>query len=215
MNMSEGIKWLSKNNIEVRTVLDVGASDGCWSKDCMGYFPKSNYVLFEPQPVHINSLKLFYKSNKQKINVVYKAVGSSVGTTFFDANDPFGGALSESDGIGMIKVVLTTIDDTVQELKSKGPYLIKLDTHGYEKSILEGSLKTLEETNVLIIEAYNHRISNESFLFWELCSYLENKGFRPGNIVDTLNREYDQSLWQMDIFFIKTNCEIFKYNSYK
>ena len=110
---------------------------------------------------------------------------------------------------------MTTIDNIIEETKIEGPYLIKLDTHGYERSILKGSLFTLEKTNALIIECYNHRISDEAFLFWELCEYLYKKNFRPVYIVDILNREYDNSLWQMDIFFIKSNYKNFEYNSYK
>jgi len=36
-----------------------------------------------------------------------------------------------------------------------GPYLIKLDTHGVEIPILNGSAQTLKDTNVLVVEVYN------------------------------------------------------------
>ena len=110
---------------------------------------------------------------------------------------------------------MTTIDNIIEETKIEGPYLIKLDTHGYERSILKGSEFTLDKTNVLVIECYNHRISDEAFLFWELCEYLSKRGFRPIYIVDILNREYDCSLWQMDIFFIRSDFDFFKYRAYK
>ncbi|MCI5141637.1 MAG: hypothetical protein D3909_07895 [Candidatus Electrothrix sp. ATG1] len=50
--MAQGINWLSANNFLIETVLDVGASDGRWSKGCMACFTEAKYVLFEPQPVH-------------------------------------------------------------------------------------------------------------------------------------------------------------------
>ena len=212
MNMIDGLKWLD-DNIPINTVLDVGASNGCWSNECMDVYPYSNYILFEPQPVHNDALNLF--SKRKNVTIIKKAVGDYVGTTFFDACDPFGGALSEADGVGMIQVPLTTIDETVLELKSEGSYLIKLDTHGYEKYILEGAWKTLKNTNALVIEAYNYEICKGSFLFWELCEYLSKRGFRPIYIVDILNREYDYSLWQMDIFFIRSDFDFFKYRAYK
>jgi FkbM family methyltransferase len=213
-NMGNGLKWLSNNKIEVNTVIDVGASNGCWTKECLFFYPKADYILFEPQPCHSDSLDIFVKNLKQNIKVIKKAVGSSEGETFFDASEPFGGALAQSEfGNKIIKVDLTTIDSNTSDLK--GPYLIKLDTHGYERSIIEGSKNTLNQTNVLIIESYNYRISNEAFLFWELCSYLNDKGFRPIYIADILNREVDYSLWQMDIFFIRSNWEGFNYTAYK
>jgi hypothetical protein len=55
-SMDDGLKWLADNGFEFGTVLDVGASDGRWSAECMEFFPEATYVLFEPQPVHSESL---------------------------------------------------------------------------------------------------------------------------------------------------------------
>jgi len=213
--MTHGLKWLCSHDFQVGTVLDVGASDGGWSIECMNYFPKASYVLFEPQPVHSDALDSFAKSYKQSV-IVKKAVGSSEGYTFFDASDPFGGALaSNAEGEKHIKVGLTTIDSSVNQFQTEGPYLLKLDTHGFEKSILEGADNTLDMADILIIEAYNYRITDEALLFWELCAFLAERGFRPIDLVDIMHRQYDNSLWQMDLFFIKSNWEGFDYISYR
>ena len=214
--MKGGLKWLCSHEGHIKTVLDVGASNGCWSKECMNFFPEANYVLFEPQPVHSDALDSFAKSCKQTVTLIKKAVGASEGHTFFDAADPFGGALARNDeGANTIKVGLTTIDATVSQLEIEGPYLLKLDTHGFEKSILEGARNTLENTDTLIIEAYNYRITDEAFLFWELCAFLSDRGFRPIDLVDVMHRQYDNSLWQMDLFFIRSTWEDFNYIRYK
>jgi Methyltransferase FkbM domain len=110
---------------------------------------------------------------------------------------------------------MTTINASVSQLQLEGPYLLKLDTHGYEKNILEGAGDTLDETEVLIIEAYNYRISDEAFLFWELCAFLSDRGFRPIDLVNVLHRLKDNSLWQMDLFFIKSTWEGFNDVSYE
>jgi FkbM family methyltransferase len=213
--MRKGLKWLADEGIQINTVLDVGASNGGWSVECMAFYPDANYVLFEPQPVHSNALNNFANGCKQNVFLVKKAVGSSDGYTLFDAADPFGGALSDKEGENTIRVDLTTIDSTLFELQTEAPYLLKLDTHGFEKSILSGSNSTLEKCEVLIIEAYNYRITEEAFLFWELCTYLAARGFRPVDLVDVLHRTYDNSLWQMDLIFIRDTWKGFDYISYK
>ncbi len=202
--MREGLQWLSEHNFYVKTVLDVGASNGCWSKKCMDFFPKATYVLFEPQPVHSDALDAFVESCKQTVIPVKKAVGASEGQTLFYAPRPFGGALARRKADNTIKVGLTTIDASVSQLQIEGPYLLKLDTHGFEKSILEGASNTLEKIDILVIEAYNYRITDEAFLFWELCVFLSERGFRPIDLVDVRHRQYDNSLWQMDLFFIRS-----------
>jgi FkbM family methyltransferase len=213
--MRGGLKWLADEGIQINTVLDVGASNGSWSSECMVFYPDAKYVLFEPQPVHSDVLDHFANGCKQSVSLVKKAVGSSEGYTLFDAEDPFGGALVEKEGENTIKVDLTTIDSTLLEIRTEAPYLLKLDTHGFEKSILSGSNRTLEKCEVLIIEAYNFRITEEAFLFWELCTYLVERGFRPVDLVDVLHRTHDNSLWQMDLIFIRDTWKGFDYISYK
>src|ERR1700730_15699226 len=55
-----------------------------------------------------------------------------------------------------------------------GPYLIKLDTHGYEVPILCGATETLRNTNLLVIETYNFRLIESCLLFDEIIAYCAN-----------------------------------------
>lgn len=215
-SMTQALKWLSSHSFQVNTVLDVGASNGSWSKACLPFFPNAHYVLFEPQPAHNEALDTFAIARKQQISLVKKAVGAAEGETFFDETDPFGGQLTANgNGKHSRKVPLTTIDSSVSQLPVEGPYLLKLDTHGVEKGILEGASETLKQANVLIIEAYNYKITKEALLFWELCAFLAERGFRPVDLVDVMHRQRDGSLWQMDLIFAKANWEGFSRNTYR
>lgn len=142
--MCEGLRWLADYGFIVNTVLYVGAFNGSWSAEYMVYYPDATYVLFEPQPVHSAALDDFAAECKRNVCLVKKAVGASEGYTFFDAADPFGGALSDKEGESLIKVGLTTVDAALLEINSAAPYLLKLDTHGFEKSILAGSTTLLK-----------------------------------------------------------------------
>lgn len=214
-SMREALRWLADQGIHIGSVLDVGASNGCWAAECMEFYPRADYVLFEPQPVHGAQLDEFAATRSQKVFLVKKAVGASEGVTFFDAADPFGGALADREGDHNIQVGLTTIDAALQEIKPEAPYLLKLDTHGFERSILAGAASTLHQCSALIIEAYNYRITDEAFLFWELCACLAEIGFRPVDLVDVLHRDYDRSLWQMDLVFVKDSWKGFDYLTYR
>jgi FkbM family methyltransferase len=213
--MGDGLKWLADNGFHFSTVLDVGASDGRWSAKCMNFYPEARYALFEPQPTHSRALDDFANACGQDIVLIKQAVGGSEGHTLFDASDPFGGALADEQGDHTIKVGLTTIDAARLRNQFEAPFLLKLDTHGYEKSILAGANDSLEQCEALIIEAYNFRIKEEALLFWELCSFLSDKGFRPIDLVDVSHRRYDNALWQMDLFFIRSNWKGFSRTSYE
>ena len=72
-----------------------------------------------------------------------------------------------------------TIDALVAERSLPRPYLIKLDTHGHELEILRGAAEALAGTDVLVIEAYFHRINESAPLFHELCAFLAERGPSP------------------------------------
>ena len=209
--MTAGLKRL-QDRVRVETVLDVGASNGCWAKMCAKFFPEAQYVLFEPQPCHQEALtRVAFSEN---ITVVPKAVGATDGTTYFEASDPFGGVLSDHPAEGNIEVPMISIDSIVDQQRLTPPYLLKLDTHGVEKEILEGANRTLPDCEALIIETYNYRLTKETLLFWELCGFLHERGFRPVDLVSVMRRELDRSLWQMDLFFVKDSWPGFEYNNY-
>lgn len=146
---------------------------------------------------------------------VRKAVGPTEGELLFDVSDPFGVGSAKLQSEKLLRVEQTTFDASVSDLAVPGPYLLKLDTHGYEKSILSGSEQTLQQCEILIVEAYDYRIAEEAMLFWELCTFLAGKGFRVVDLVDLMHRSYDQSLWQMDLVFVRQDWSRFNYTEYR
>jgi FkbM family methyltransferase len=211
--MRSGLTRLADIGVRPQTVLDVGASDGSWSEMAKAYFPAASYLLFEPQPVHQVALHACCGENPN-FRPIAKAVGRAEGWTKFDASEPFGGALSTSSD-GTIDVPVISLSEAVKAYGCRPPYFIKLDTHGFEKSILDGAGEILPDTCALVIEAYNHRISNECMFFWELCARLYESDFRVIDIVDVAHRPYDDTLWQCDLFFIRSDWAGFAYKNFR
>lgn len=189
--------------VPVRTVVDVGASDGRWSRGAMRHFPEADYLLIEAQePAHGAALKELEQRDR-RVHAVIAAAGDHAGETWFDAGDPFGGvAQRQPSGKTSVRLPMTTIDAEVARLRLEPPYLVKLDTHGFEVPILEGARATLAAANALVIEAYNFTLCEGALRFHELCAWLEERGFRPADLADPLWREGDGLLWQMDLFFL-------------
>jgi FkbM family methyltransferase len=210
------LRWLRTQDISVSTVIDVGASNGSWSRLCMkAGFPSADYLLIEPNSVHQKLLADFARAN-QRVQICAKAASSFSGQTGFrfSADDPLAGALTERHDDQATAVPCTTIDCEVRDRALSGPYLIKLDTHGYEKEILTGAGATLINTSVLIIEAYVFELTNTSWLFWELCDDLRKLGFRCVDLVDPLWRPFDGALWQFDLVFVRSEWDGFLHRNY-
>ena len=201
----------------VNTIIDVGASSGIWSNLALKYYPSSNYLLIEANFAYEQALKEYVDKNNN-IQFVLAAAGDKQGEQVnfsFSPEDLYGGQASYVPQSKSISISETTIDHEIESRKLRSPYLIKLDTHGFEVPIFRGALQTLRDTAVIIVECYNFKISPECILFHEMCAYLDQFGFRCINLVDPLWRPYDQSFWQMDLIFIRKDDPEFAYSNYQ
>jgi len=213
--MQAAIQRCVARGLKVNTVIDVGASDGRWSKACMETIPNANYLLIEAQSGHIEGLNKF-KGNNSNVNFILAAAGKSEGKIYFDNGDLFGGLASETKmKNNCIEVPMISIDSEVLKQQLTPPYLLKLDTHGFEIPILEGAKEVLKKAKLVIIETYNYKLTDDSLKYYEMCAYMEKLGFLPIEMVDFMLREHDQTFWQMDTFFVPSTNEEFLYNSYK
>ncbi len=213
-SMEEGFKRCLKRGIKINTVIDIGASDGRWTEVCMKYYPDANYLLVEAQQDHLAGLNAC-KDRNSKIDFVLAAAGREEGTIYFENSNLFGGLASEIPlGDNCIKVPVISMDVEIGKRKLNGPYLLKLDTHGFEIPILEGAKEVIQAAELIIIEVYNFQLTSDSLKFWEMCSYMEKLGFSPVELVDLMLRKNDEAFWQMDIFFIRSNSPLFLNNTY-
>lgn len=215
MSWRSAFARLQRQGIKVATVIDVGASNGKWSRDAKLFYSDAFFLLIEAQPVHELSLRA-YKDRNINVEYVLAAAGDIVGETYFDANDPFGGlALKKpSDKPTIIKTPMTTVDVEVNTRKLPRPYLIKLDTHGFEVPILQGARETLKHTAIICVETYNFITCEECLRFPDMCRFLEERGFLPIGLCNPLFRPRDEVLWQMDLIFARSDRKEFLSNTY-
>jgi FkbM family methyltransferase len=200
----------------VATVIDVGASDGRWSRQALRHFPEAAYLLIEAQSgPHEGALKVLAAARK-KVQYVIAAAGDHEGSTHFDASDPLGGVASaQPTGKADLVVPMVTVDAEVRRRGLSPPYLLKLDTHGFEPPIFEGAHEVLAATALLVVEAYNFELVPGTLRFHQLCTYLETRGLRCIDVADVMRRPGDRAFWQCDLFFVPKESPEFSSNSFR
>ena len=109
---------------------------------------------------------------------------------------------------------MTTVDAQIRIRQLRGPFLLKLDTHGFEVPIFEGASETLRQTALIIVETYNFHLNAGTLRFPEMCDYLAKKGFRCIDMSDPGYRPKDGTFWQMDLYFAPENDPVFASNTY-
>ena len=213
--MDGAMRALAERRHAFKTVVDIGASTGIWSERLMRYFSDRQYLLIEAMASHEPALRGFCATHSNA-QYVLAAAGERPGKVFFETgDDPFGGAASATPGAGHIEVPVTTLDAELAARKLPGPYLLKFDTHGFELPILKGATATLVDTEVIVMECYNFRISPECLTFPEMCAWLGERGFRCIDLVEPLHRPRDGAFWQMDLVFARADRPEFGYQRYR
>jgi FkbM family methyltransferase len=125
--MEGGLMRTRDRGIQVGSVIDVGASDGRWTRLCMKHFPNAAYLLVEAQPIHEPALRTL-ASRRPTVEYIIAAAGDRFGEIYFDGSEPFGGLASEEPFMrNNLRVPVTTLDYEVERRGLPPPYLIKLD----------------------------------------------------------------------------------------
>lgn len=206
----ERVKSLSP---AIGTVIDIGASDGAWSESVKPAWPGARYLLIEAQDRYAAALQA-YKAANPNAAIENAAASDRTGSLHFLDSGPLTGvAAHDTFAERSVEVPCISIDDAVARHRLPGPFLIKLDTHGHEREILAGAAETLNTTEVLCIEAYNFANFGR-MTFWQLCSELEGRGFRPAAMSDVMVRPTDHLLWQVDMWFLRASNPAFADTTY-
>lgn len=214
--MEEGLQRAAQHGFGIRTIVDVGAAEGAWAEYASRAFPDAHVILVEAleERRHVLESKARQRSGKWFTHI--GAAGRARGQLEYRISE-------DLDGSGMVlegtphtdtcrTIPVLPLDEIVAKSPVQPPYLLKLDTHGFEIPILEGAAGLLAETSVLIIECY--ALDGGPVPFWEMCRWLGDRGWRCFDLVDPSLRPKDHLLWQMDLFFARTDWPPFRREGY-
>lgn len=196
------------------SIVDVGASDGRWSRMAMEFWPDARYLLIEADERHYPMLDAFCDRDGRRTAI--KAMAGEmrgVGAFSADPSDPWGGQGHGKLVPGAVAKEQVAVDDVAA--CGPGPHLIKLDTHGFEIPILKGASQTLRTACAVIIEAYTCTLQPGAVRFWELCQYMAFAGFTCTDMADIMRRPLDGRAWQLDLAFERTDAPMVGEARYK
>ena len=187
-----------------KTVLDIGAYEGHWSREFKTIFPDAAILMIEGQ--QSKDVKLQEASNSL-INTTYKIalLGSEEKEVEFNIYETASSVLTE-DNETNAKVEnrnLQLLDKVVKDTPFKRPDFIKIDTQGYELEILKGGLNTLKYAEMVLMEVSLLNIYNNCPLVHDVIIFMKAQGYVLYDICSLIKRPYDRALYQSDFLFIK------------
>jgi FkbM family methyltransferase len=201
LSTTNALARVKARGLEVGTIIDVGASDGRWSLKAREVLPGARAHLVEANPVHRQSLAALCRE-RPGFSCSLVAAGPVDGEIAFDGSNPGGGRAAPPDGLDHPLLPQRSLASLAREHGLAPPYLIKLDTHGYELPILEGATELFAQTSLMVIEAYTFPLRGSGPRFFELADWLAARGFLAIDLSEPLWRPGDGALWQFDLFFV-------------
>lgn len=207
------LRRIAARGVPVATIIDVGASDGRWSIAARDVFPGVPCLLVEAKADWLPDLEDAVR-RFPGFGVANAVAGPVDGEAeFFMGLHQFGGRAVTTGGAGggaTRRLPQISLDAEVARRGLRGPYLLKLDTHGYETEILAGAGTVIAGASLIVIEMYNYIEPR----FPEMVRLVESMGFQCVDIAEPMWRDHDKAIWQVDFFFVRKDRPEAVYKDY-
>tara|TARA_Y100000741_G_scaffold361926_1_gene346752 strand:+ start:2116 stop:2850 length:735 start_codon:yes stop_codon:yes gene_type:complete len=209
------VKTLDFNKIDI--VIDIGANEGQFAKKIIEFGYQKKIISFEPiKSVHS---MLLDNSKKYKNWIVYRyAFGKNTGYKNINISKN-----TVSSSILDIKKIHTDIEPNAKFLKKEkikiitlNRYLknkefknkkifLKIDTQGYEKNILLGANRVLDNVSGIMLEASITKLYKGEESFLGIIKFLKKHGFSIWSIQRGFTNKKTGQVLQIDVIFTKKN----------
>lgn len=205
--------WLK--NINITSVIDIGASTGGFAKKIRTILPNATIHSFEPL---ISSYQVLLNAlpNDDKFYAYHIAMGDKKGKAKFYENDYSGSssllkmthlhkeAYPQTKNETEIEVDIDTLDNLFFDFsKFNGRILLKMDVQGAEGKVLEGACRLLDSVDIVFTEVSFTELYEKSIQFNEISKVLEKKGFVVFGFENVSQSLINGIFLQADAFFVK------------
>ena len=207
-------KWIQ--NMDIKTILDVGAWKGDSARSFHELFPRA--VIYSFEPLHdcynqlqklessITNLKTFNfalgdKTEKMKIN----RSGFTPSSSLLKMNQLHKDAFPFTAEETVEEIEVRTLDSFLNEINFVDNVLLKIDVQGFEENVLNGALQTLKKVKIIIVELTFVKLYEGQPMFGRIYDFLTEKGFIYSGSWHQLLNPNDGTICQQNGIFINGN----------
>ena len=202
--------WLL--DAKVRTVLDIGANTGQFSRTINALLPEATVYAFEPQADCFTALEASFAGDS-RLRAVRTAIGDEDGeiTFYRNAFSQSSSALQLTDlhkeafpwarESEAITVPVHRLDTLGSDLDLITPMLVKIDVQGFEDRVLRGGERVIRQADFVLIETAFDRLYEGEATFPVVYELMSGFGFRyMGNLDQVDNPATGRPLYADALF---------------
>jgi FkbM family methyltransferase len=183
-----------------RTIFDIGASNGSWTRMASTIFPDAKVILVDPRPDAAPALTAFCQSSP-KFTAERVAVGAQAGSgTMTDWKT--GSTLLPVDAFGSPQFTVPVVTLDALAAKWGMPEMVKMDIEGSEIEALRGAMSLLGVTDVFIIEVALFRFVDRPVLH-DVVAFMERHEYMIYDFGDQIRRPFDGAVGLIDLCFAR------------
>jgi len=204
------------NDCKINTILDIGANIGQYAIKMrnLGYTKK--IISFEPLNGAFEILKKTAKKDKNWIvnnyglgdsdsTGVINISGSSDSSSILEMLPTLSDSAPGLKYIGKQEIVIKKLDTIFNSfVKSEDFVMLKIDTQGFEKNVIDGALQSLKQIKVIQLEMSIVPLYKNEMLFKEMITYIENQGFQLYSLENGHYNRKTGQLLQVDGIFVNS-----------
>jgi len=212
-NFEDILKFLLLN-LEIDTVLDIGANEGQFATKLRKIGYKGKIISFEPLNKVFDILKKNSDNDKewQTMNI---AIGDQDGETIINESNyslsssilPMSKlhleAKENSNYIGKQKVPIKKIDTIIDsENLINNNLFLKTDTQGFEYQVISGSIKNLKNIRAVLCELTLVELYKGQKLWLEIVELLAANNFEIWSLEKGFQNPKNKQILQIDCIFL-------------
>jgi FkbM family methyltransferase len=209
-------KWKWLQNLDIETVLDIGANTGQFAEFIINIIPKASLYAFEPLESEYSRLNINLGRNPR-----FKAFNIGLGdingsTDFFISSASPSSSLLQMENIQKKLYPLTAeltkcvikisrLDDFIDKcnFQIKPNLLIKMDVQGAENKVIDGGTRTFNKAKIVLSEVNYFSYYRGQPLFKDIIDLLSDLDFVYCGVFEQFNNQKDNLPLFADAYFVK------------
>jgi FkbM family methyltransferase len=147
----------------------------------------------------VNNYAIGNEDTKSVINVA----GNSYSSSILKMLPMHLNSAPESKYISQEKIEIKKLDSVLNTFCNKDDkVMIKIDTQGYEKKVIDGAYESLNIISIIQLEMSIVPLYESEMLFVDMINYLDNKGFQLFSLENGYSHPITDQLLQVDGIFV-------------
>ncbi len=207
-------------NYNIDVLFDVGANIGQYAQQMRFINYNKKIVSFEPLSKAYGELKetaakdpqwtacnfaLGHEDTQSKINIA----GNSYSSSLLDMKEAHVKAAPESEYVAEEEIAVKKLDSVIDDHCSKTDrIMLKVDTQGYEKHVIEGASKSLDRIVLIQLEMSILELYDKEMLMADMINFLDKQGFQLIALENGYENTKTHELIQVDGIFVNRRFAI-------